>query len=1793
MTTRDDLHQQLFEFIYGLLSEKEAARMNERITSEPDVARAYAEVKQQADMLAKAAQLHGPPVQLSRPKASATPASTGGTALPVLQWLVGLAALALICVTGYYAFSPHSPVRDQSNQMVQREIASRHLRMVVTGPAQFSPGLPGAYSVSTTSVDRRPLSTSVEYALYAPDTGKLLMEDAATTGDDGRGTISLPPDKLVAGARLEIRADHRKSSVRMTTHVQVEKVRYATQLTTDKPLYRPGETVRFRSLTLTRFGLHCDRELPVAFRILDPAGGIVPGSQQAGYTDRGVASGQFAIGPHLSGGKYTLAVASTDAEPAFPEEQREFFIRKYRLPRLKKELELARDSYAPGDEVVADFLAERAEGGAAAAAQLHISATVDGQTVFSSSPKAGPGGAHQIEFTLPKEIEKGEGTLSVIVDDGGNRETIAKTIPINLGKVEVQFYPEGGDLVAGLENRVYFFGHDPLGEPVDIKTGRILDSQGREVARAATYHEGRGMFRFTPAADEQYRLEITEPADVQVKGDLPAVSKTLPIVINTGGGVFAAGQLVELDILAREADIPLVVTAVCRGTQVAQREFVTSAVHSVNEEDSAQSRVSLGLPPAVAGVVRLTVYDYSSTPPRPLAERLVYRRPARKLNIALADHSAEYSPGEKAQLSLIVTDERGRPRPAALGVSVVDDALLNLADDKSPRMPTFFYLASEIEKPEDLEDANFYLLEEKQKDKSPARALDLLLGTQGWRRFVQLQEPGNGATKSADLVEAEKNAHSNVAAEAATPDEERAAAVERLVALEGTEQLPTLFDNLPNIEDDYRADIAGYYADREEAIATAGRLSFFGGAVILVVLLLMAILRLGRGAAFWLPTSLAAAACLVVGGLWMGAEVDPEGKFALTGFAGFDTSGVVAMVDGSESLEEVDEAASELAGAFDGPNFNGPLPQEEGENEPRIVLFDEEDAADMPVPAGPQPAGEPPALEIPPAGRLVADADELLAEDDLRFAEAAQLEALGQVGKELRQKLGNFEAAYYLHGDRDGERAIAGEFWRTVTGEAISFDGTVHDVARMRTLWQRASKSGDERAALALGEAYQKLLQQYRLPVREYAHQHIQGEPGVRNDFTETLYWHPLLIADASGRASIEFELSDSVTTFIVRADAHGAGRIGTGGGKVVSRIPFSLEPKLPLEVNAGDRIDLPLAVNNDTQSNMPVHVTFSHTGELISLDGDKMRQLELDARQRHREYFSLDVVGQTGVAELKFQGLAGHLGDAIAKQLTVVPPGFPVAASYSGQIDGEEAVRVELPEGWVEGSLEVTLSVFPSSLADLQKGMEGMLRDPNGCFEQTSSSNYPNVLALSYMQEHDVADPNFTRRAKDLLKRGYDKLTSFECKDDGQRKGFEWFGQWPAHEALTAYGLLEFRDMAEVWDVDQEMIDRTAQWLMKRRDGKGGFQRNARALDTFGAAPPDITNAYIVWALTEAGQQGIEKELDHVLQLGDDSDDPYIIALAAASAMTAGREKTGKTLLAKLADHQEDDGHLDAKETSITRSGGISLRIETTALAALAWLKDPAMTAHANKAVQWITDNRQGSGSFGATQSTIMALKALIEHAQANRKTVAASDVVIRRDGEELARQSFAAGETGTIEVAGLAAQLTPGENELAIVLTGDNQMPYALDVRYRTHKPVSDEACPVRLSTNLSAQKVAAGETVQLGVGLENVSGEGQPMTVAIVGLPAGLEPRSEHLEELREAAEFDFYEQNAREIVFYWRGLSPDATGEEAIGFGVDLVAEIPGRYTGPASRAYLYYTAEKKHWSDPLAVEIARQ
>ena len=175
---------------------------------------------------------------------------------------------------------------------------------------------------------------------------------------------------------------------------------------------------------------------------------------------------------------------------------------------------------------------------------------------------------------------------------------------------------------------------------------------------------------------------------------------------------------------------PVAVMAVCRGVVVGQ-ELVSPAVFQ-NEFEAGGPEVFVPVAETAEGVIRLTVYDYSAQPPTPVAERLVYRRPARRLSIQPTTPKTAYSPGDAVNLAVSVGDERGRPQSAVLGAAVVDEAALSLVRDRSASLTTHFWLMGQIDDVRGLEDANFYLSDGSEAE----QALDLLLGTQGWRRFT-------------------------------------------------------------------------------------------------------------------------------------------------------------------------------------------------------------------------------------------------------------------------------------------------------------------------------------------------------------------------------------------------------------------------------------------------------------------------------------------------------------------------------------------------------------------------------------------------------------------------------------------------------------------------------------------------------------------------------------------------------------------------------------------------------------------------------------------------------------------------------------------------------------------------------------------------------------------------------------------------------------------------------------------------------------------------------------------------
>lgn len=751
-------------------------------------------------------------------------------------------------------------------------------------------------------------------------------------------------------------------------------------------------------------------------------------------------------------------------------------------------------------------------------------------------------------------------------------------------------------------------------------------------------------------------------------------------------------------------------------------------------------------------------------------------------------------------------------------------------------------------------------------------------------------------------------------------------------------------------------------------------------------------------------------------------------------------------------------------------------------------------------------------------------------------------------------------------------------------------------VASARQAMENAiAKEEIARDAQVIGEK-KRLMAPQLVYVRQYAHVAPPNRrPDERTDFTETVYWSAGLRTASNGQVKVRFALNDSVTAFKVFAEGFsndGAVAVGTGTIKAVQ--PFYAEPKLPLEVTQGDVIRLPLALVNGTGETLrgaTAVLTSSLPAGPDGLDIGKLPALDLRPGERARRLVDVAVGRVAGAAELTLTVTANPYVDVVKRDLPIKPAGFPAQVTFGGLTarDGGIKHEVALPANLVAGSLRTSVQVYPTPLANLTQALARLIREPHGCFEQTSSTTYPLTMAQQYFKTHSGVDPKLIAAADEKLEAGYRKLTSFECSE----KGYEWFGENPGHEALTAYGLLHFADLAQVREVDANMLSRSRDWLLRQRDGKGGFSRKRRALHTW-VEDPDASNGYILWALLEGAQAagqpaaGLERELAAFKTAAAASGNSYVTALGANVLALAGERAAGKALLDKLAGRQDKAGVVQGATTSIVGSGGQALAIETTALAVLAWLRDSAYAGPVEKAMKFLADACQ-DGRYGSTQSTVLALRAIVAYDKARARPRAPGAVSLLVAGKPVGQPvRFDADTQGVIELPSLAEALRPGAgNVVELRMQGGSSMPYSLAVEYHALTPVSAPEAQLGLEVKLSRERVSEGELVEALATVTNRSSQAVPTPVAIVGLPGGLEPRHDQLKELVKKRTIDAYEVLGRDVVLYWRSLG----GGQKVNVPLSLLAAIPGRYTGPASRAYLYYTDEHKHWVDGLRVEIA--
>jgi alpha-2-macroglobulin-like protein len=676
-----------------------------------------------------------------------------------------------------------------------------------------------------------------------------------------------------------------------------------------------------------------------------------------------------------------------------------------------------------------------------------------------------------------------------------------------------------------------------------------------------------------------------------------------------------------------------------------------------------------------------------------------------------------------------------------------------------------------------------------------------------------------------------------------------------------------------------------------------------------------------------------------------------------------------------------------------------------------------------------------------------------------------------------------------------------------------------------------------------------------------------------KNDFRNCLYWNAIIHTNKEGNANFEYYNSDDTTSFkiLVEGISH-KGDVGKNNLVYSVSEAFETNVKIPVFATVGDKIRLPLRMKNNTD------VTMNLTATLVLPNSILSSKMEYDFSLLPKEskvvYLPIEAI-KTGEKLPVSVTLKGeNYKNTISHEIDIYGSGFPVSIDVSGTKTKSETFEIN---NMIPNSLQSGFKMFFNPFTAITDGLQSMLREPSGCFEQVSSSNYPNIMALQLLNQNKM-DETFKTTALGFLKNGYQKLKNYESKDGG----FEWYGGNPGHEALTAYGLLQFHEMKEFIEIDQKMVDRSIKWLYSRKDGKGGFELNQGKYG-FSSIKKEVNNAYLVYVLSEIGEKGFQKEYEVAYNEALKSNDLYRVALLALASYNLGNKSQYYELNAIFKAKIKEKGlkNCSAAQT-IVNSYGQSLNIELASLYALSLLKEKQVTKEISEVLDFIQASKTSYG-FGSTQATALALKAITQYSMLIKSEK--MDGTIELKVNEAVVDTNIKDKNGNLFLNELKF-LKEGTNNFLVNIANNESIPYLFYVQYQTYLPTNSAASKVELTTKLVQPKIKISQTSRLEITIKNKQNEVVFNPIARIGMPGGTVIEPWQLKELVEKGIIDYYEIFGNELVLYFRGMSALETKK----INIDLKAILSGNYIGVASSAYLYYNNQHKNWNKGLAIEI---
>ena len=264
----------------------------------------------------------------------------------------------------------------------------------------------------------------------------------------------------------------------------------------DKKFFEPGEDIWFNAYVRDANSFKASLKSEVVYiQLISPQGSVE--QELTLIAQNGSGKGNFSLPETLKGGLYTIKAHTKWQENSQTFFERKITIQKAVLPNLNMQLNFNKKAYGIGEKVTATLDLNTLTKEALANHGFDYVVALDGKEIARKKGKTNDLGRAYVQFNLPKKLTTNDGLLNVLLSYKGQTESIARSIPIVLGNIDVAFYPEGGELITGMSSNLGFKALNEFGKPADIR-GHILDQTGKQVATFDSYYQGMGKFTFTP-----------------------------------------------------------------------------------------------------------------------------------------------------------------------------------------------------------------------------------------------------------------------------------------------------------------------------------------------------------------------------------------------------------------------------------------------------------------------------------------------------------------------------------------------------------------------------------------------------------------------------------------------------------------------------------------------------------------------------------------------------------------------------------------------------------------------------------------------------------------------------------------------------------------------------------------------------------------------------------------------------------------------------------------------------------------------------------------------------------------------------------------------------------------------------------------------------------------------------------------------------------------------------------------------------------------------------------------------